>query len=69
MESSPSGVKLPNILEEARITKLPSAAYYIPNFISEDEERYILDKVHTRLLLMENAGGEHAGLTDIANNR
>ena len=38
-------VLLPTSLEEARIKSLPSIAYYIPDFISEDEERLILDKV------------------------
>lgn len=36
---------LPASLEEFRISKLPSTAYYIPNFISEEEEQQILDKV------------------------
>ncbi|KAF4468715.1 alkylated DNA repair alkB like 6 [Fusarium albosuccineum] len=56
MESSPSftnptrddahhDFSLPPSLEHARITTLPQTAYYIPNFISEEEERVILDKV------------------------
>jgi alkylated DNA repair protein alkB family protein 6 len=36
---------LPSSLEAARIASLPSTAYYLPNFISEEEERLILDKV------------------------
>ncbi|KAJ3520286.1 hypothetical protein NM208_g13772 [Fusarium decemcellulare] len=36
---------LPPSLEHARITTLPQTAYYIPNFISEEEEQVILDKV------------------------
>ncbi|KAL7909605.1 hypothetical protein GGI35DRAFT_479862 [Trichoderma velutinum] len=36
---------LPSSLEAARITSLPSTAYYLPNFISEEEERLILDKI------------------------
>lgn len=41
----PAGVVLPSTLEPARILSLPATAYYIPNFISEEEERLILDKV------------------------
>lgn len=36
---------LPPSLDRARITTLPQTAYYIPDFISEEEERMILDKV------------------------
>ncbi|RFU81857.1 alkylated dna repair alkb like 6 [Trichoderma arundinaceum] len=36
---------LPSSLEAAKIASLPPTAYYLPNFISEDEERLILDKV------------------------
>jgi alkylated DNA repair protein alkB family protein 6 len=32
-------------LEHARITTLPQTAYYIPNFITEEEEQMILGKV------------------------
>lgn len=38
-------VELPPTLELARIQGLPAAAYYIPSFISEEEERLILGKV------------------------
>ncbi len=38
-------VFLPPSLEQVRIERLPSAAYYIANFISEDEEAAILQKV------------------------
>ncbi|CEJ89483.1 hypothetical protein VHEMI05325 [[Torrubiella] hemipterigena] len=38
---------LPTSLEECRISKLPSTAYYIPNFISEEEEQQILEKIQT----------------------
>ncbi|KAM5351357.1 hypothetical protein ACJ41O_004080 [Fusarium nematophilum] len=40
-----NGISLPPSLEHARITNLPQTAYYIPNFISEEEEQMILDKV------------------------
>ncbi|OAA34459.1 hypothetical protein NOR_08469 [Metarhizium rileyi] len=40
-----SGVSLPPLLEDARIDGLPSVAYYIPNFISEEEEHFILGKI------------------------
>jgi alkylated DNA repair protein alkB family protein 6 len=39
------GILLPSSLEHARITTLPQTAYYIPNFITEEEEQMILDKV------------------------
>lgn len=42
---------LPSSLEAAKIPSLPPTAYYLPNFISEQEERLILDKV--RLLCLE----------------
>jgi hypothetical protein len=35
-------------LDTARITSLPENAYYIPNFITADEEEQILKKVSTR---------------------
>lgn len=38
-------VLLPPSLERARINTLPQTAYYIPNFITEQEEQNILDKV------------------------
>ncbi|KAG9257320.1 uncharacterized protein F5Z01DRAFT_679943 [Emericellopsis atlantica] len=37
--------ELPRILEHARVSRLPNTAYYIPNFITEDEERLLLDKI------------------------
>ncbi|KAF4945801.1 hypothetical protein FGADI_11678 [Fusarium gaditjirri] len=37
-------VLLPPSLEHARIKRLPHTAYYIPNFITEQEEQNILDK-------------------------
>ncbi|KAK3944738.1 alpha-ketoglutarate-dependent dioxygenase alkB 6 [Diplogelasinospora grovesii] len=43
--SSPLEVKLPSSLEASRIQTLPPNAYYISDFISEEEERIILDKV------------------------
>lgn len=36
---------LPASLEESKIQSLPSSAYYIPNFISAEEEKVILDKI------------------------
>ncbi|KAM3453500.1 hypothetical protein MY3296_003731 [Beauveria thailandica] len=39
------GVTLPANLEAARIEGIPSTAYYIPNFISIEEEQLILDKI------------------------
>lgn len=40
-----AGVVLPSALDQARVTRLPSTAYYIPDFISEEEEQLLLDKV------------------------
>lgn len=40
-----SQINLPLSLEASRITALPPAAYYIPDFISEEEEQAILHKV------------------------
>ncbi|KAL1840096.1 hypothetical protein VTJ49DRAFT_791 [Mycothermus thermophilus] len=45
--SSPSPIKLPSSLEAVRIASLPRAAYYIADFITEEEEEVILHKVET----------------------
>lgn len=37
--------QLPGTLEDARVERLPPAVYYIPDFITEDEEQTILQKV------------------------
>ena len=39
-------------LESFRIAGLPPEFYYIPNFITPEEEASILDKVHLSSLLM-----------------
>ncbi|KAF5022053.1 hypothetical protein F66182_5899 [Fusarium sp. NRRL 66182] len=44
-DNNSSTISLPPSLEHARITTLPQTAYYIPNFISEEEEQMILDKI------------------------
>ncbi|OAX79725.1 hypothetical protein ACJ72_05908 [Emergomyces africanus] len=36
---------LPSQLEEARIITIPESAYYIPMFISQEEEERLLQKV------------------------
>ncbi|KAF3394549.1 Alpha-ketoglutarate-dependent dioxygenase [Penicillium rolfsii] len=38
---------MPWDLEAARITSLPDGAFYIPNFISEDEELILLQKIQS----------------------
>jgi len=40
-------VDLPTWLDRAKIAKLPASAYYIPNFITKDEEVTILNKIAT----------------------
>ncbi|KAF4333917.1 alkylated DNA repair alkB like 6 [Fusarium beomiforme] len=36
---------LPSSLQQARISTLPQTAYYIPNFITKEEEQIILNKI------------------------
>jgi alkylated DNA repair protein alkB family protein 6 len=43
--ASTRGVCLPPSLEQVKVQNLPSSAFYIPNFIGEDEERVILDRI------------------------
>lgn len=45
MEPQPSQIRLPPSLETSRIPALPPAAYYIADFLSEEEEQFILHKV------------------------
>jgi alkylated DNA repair protein alkB family protein 6 len=45
MNSVPAQVNLPPSLETCRIGPLPPAAYYIADFITEEEEQAILHKV------------------------
>lgn len=39
------GRPLPASLQKALITSLPASGYYIPNFITESEEAYLLQKI------------------------
>jgi alkylated DNA repair protein alkB family protein 6 len=39
---------IPASLEKVRIKQLPSSAYYVADFISEQEEQVLLDKVGSR---------------------
>lgn len=48
-----SQINLPSSLEVSRINALPSAAYYIPNFISDEEEQAILNKVARHASLID----------------
>ncbi|KAI0013669.1 hypothetical protein F4779DRAFT_640123 [Xylariaceae sp. FL0662B] len=43
--NKPTEFPLPEYLDQARITNLPPTAYYISNFITEDEEKNILGKI------------------------
>jgi alkylated DNA repair protein alkB family protein 6 len=43
---------MPWDLEAARVTALPDDAFYIPNFISEEEEQILLQKVNTTLFYL-----------------
>ena len=36
---------LPETMQSALIPQLPASGYYIPNFISQEEEAYLLHKV------------------------
>ncbi|KAK4247727.1 alpha-ketoglutarate-dependent dioxygenase alkB 6 [Corynascus novoguineensis] len=47
MDSSSASFHLPTSLEVCRIRSLPASAYYIANFISEEEEEIISRKVET----------------------
>ncbi|KAK4044020.1 alpha-ketoglutarate-dependent dioxygenase alkB 6 [Parachaetomium inaequale] len=47
MDSPSSPIRLPASLEASKIHALPAAAYYIADFISEEEEQAILHKVET----------------------
>lgn len=42
-------------LEAARITSLPADAFYISDFISEDEEAWLLQKVSAALDISDSA--------------
>ncbi|OTA90764.1 hypothetical protein M434DRAFT_363755 [Hypoxylon sp. CO27-5] len=42
---SPSSLPLPDVLDQVRITTLPPTAYYISDFITQEEEEAILDKI------------------------
>lgn len=41
----PAGALLPSSLDRVKISRLPATAYYIANFISEEEERFFLEKI------------------------
>lgn len=45
MASTHPDIRLPSNLASCKISILPATSYYIPDFITEDEERIILDKV------------------------
>ncbi|OAA57855.1 Oxoglutarate/iron-dependent oxygenase [Niveomyces insectorum RCEF 264] len=43
--ASPAGLSLPPALDRVRIPGLPATAYYIASFITEEEERLLLQKI------------------------
>ncbi|KAF8466962.1 hypothetical protein BDZ91DRAFT_153805 [Kalaharituber pfeilii] len=43
--SNAANINLPTSLSTAKIVALPNSAYYIPNFITAEEERILLDKI------------------------
>ncbi|KAI0850966.1 hypothetical protein F5Y00DRAFT_231301 [Daldinia vernicosa] len=45
MDPTPASLRLPDSLDEVRVTSLPHAAYYISDFITQEEEQAILDKI------------------------
>ncbi|KAM7204053.1 hypothetical protein V8F20_003751 [Naviculisporaceae sp. PSN 640] len=44
---SSGSVRLPRSLADSRIANLPPSAFYIADFISEEEERLLLEKIET----------------------
>jgi alkylated DNA repair protein alkB family protein 6 len=56
MKTVLSPIKLPPSLEACRIRALPPAAYYIADFISEEEEQAILHKVAGHALDRADSG-------------
>ncbi|KAI1378249.1 hypothetical protein F4677DRAFT_388556 [Hypoxylon crocopeplum] len=44
-DETPVGLTLPDSLDQVRITSLPATAYYISDFITQQEENAILDKI------------------------
>ncbi|KAI0887391.1 uncharacterized protein GGS22DRAFT_157033 [Annulohypoxylon maeteangense] len=45
MDSTSTNLTLPESLDQVRIAALPAAAYYISDFITQDEEEAILEKI------------------------
>ncbi|PGH17327.1 hypothetical protein AJ79_01211 [Helicocarpus griseus UAMH5409] len=41
------GIRLPDKLKDAQIKSIPESAYYIPEFITQDEEERLLQKITT----------------------
>jgi hypothetical protein len=42
----------PELLQRQQIPDLPSKMFYIPNFISEEEEQRVLEKVDLKIITM-----------------
>lgn len=51
-------LKLPACLEDAQIKSLPSAAFYIPDFITAEEEQMLLHKVGKHISRLCSDGGD-----------
>lgn len=43
-----ANIVTPESLQQQQIPDLPPTMFYIPNFITEDEEQRILEKVHSK---------------------
>jgi len=54
---SPQLIAVPACLEDVRIKSLPSSAFYIADFISQEEEQVLLNKVCSTLLLVIHSDG------------
>lgn len=54
--TQPAGVVLPSDLNQARVTRLPATVYYIPDFVSKEEEQILLEKVRLFITQLGSTG-------------